>query len=134
MIGRLQEPDPGAAALGFARDGRLHQAAADRPVLHGRIDSDRADAGDRAALVDKVAADDPPIILGYERADLPMRQQRFHQPDCDVGRREIPRKIVLAGDRFERLEGDGAARDGIGRRAGPQGYADRLPLALFAGP
>jgi hypothetical protein len=127
----LHEPDTGIAGLGSVVEHREHQAPAYAPILRARIDRDRPYAGNRAALVKKVAADDPPTHLRDDRIEAGIRQQPTHEPDTDFRRREIPRKIVLARNRFERFETNRPARRGILGLSGSQNYVHGTPLHLI---
>src|SRR6516162_2880293 len=98
VIGGLQEPHPGDAAPGATLEYIEHQPTPDRLILRGGIHCDRAHAGNQAAFVEKVAADDFPVRIGYYRVEPGVRQQRPHQTRGDFHRREVPRKIVLARD------------------------------------
>src|SRR5438477_4638347 len=57
VVGGLQESDPGEAAAPATLHRIEHEATADRVVLRGGIDRNRADAGNRTAFIHKVAAD-----------------------------------------------------------------------------
>src|SRR5438477_9004852 len=67
VVGRLQEPDPGDATARATLHHVEHQPAADPLVLRAGIDRDRADAGNRTAFVEKVAADHLAVALGNDR-------------------------------------------------------------------
>src|SRR5689334_7343659 len=109
MVGRLQEPDPGDAAARATLDHIEHQPTADRMVLRAGIDGDRADAGDRTALVEKAAAGHLAVALGNNRIDPGVGQQHLDAARRNLRRREVPWEIVLARDRLERLEADRTA-------------------------
>src|SRR5262249_2747343 len=64
VIGSLYQPPPREAPLDNPLKDIVHQLAADRAILHRRIDSDRADAGDSRTLVNKVTAYDPAVEFG----------------------------------------------------------------------
>jgi hypothetical protein len=88
--------------------------------LRGGIDRDRADAANRTALVEKIAADHFAIALGNDRVDPRVRQQHLHDARRNLRRREIPREIVLARDRLESLEADRTTGRRIRGSARPQ--------------
>src|SRR4029077_3829764 len=66
---RIAAAGPGGTSPARAVEHRTHQPAADRLVLRRRIDRYRPDAGDRAAFVEKVAADDISVLLGHHRVE-----------------------------------------------------------------
>ena len=53
----------------------VHQQTPDGPILHGWIDSDRTDAGNGRAFVDKITAHDVPLKLSDHSIKTWMRQQ-----------------------------------------------------------
>src|SRR5205085_1553886 len=108
-----------------------HQPAADRPVLRRRIDRDRADAGDRTALVKEVAANYLAVALSNDRVDPGVGQQHLNAARRNLCRREIRREIVLARDRLERLEADRPTGRRIRGSALPQDYIHRFPFWRF---
>jgi hypothetical protein len=118
----LHQPDPGEAALADAIEHGKHQSPADAVVLHRRIDGDRADPGDRAALVHEIAADNPAVRLSDHRIEPGIDQQILEELDADFRGGQIPGKIMLARDRFECLETDRAAGRGIAGCTGSQGH------------
>ena len=59
----MNKSDAGEFALGRALRHRKHQLPPDGVILHGGIDRDRPYAGNRIALVEKIAADDPAAQL-----------------------------------------------------------------------
>ena len=67
------------AGIPGPRQHVLHQPSADRAVLHGRVDGDRADADDRRGLPEEVAADHPAVHLGHDRVDVAAREQGCDQ-------------------------------------------------------
>jgi hypothetical protein len=126
--GGLQQPDPGGAALARAVEHGDHQPAADRLVLRRWIDRDGADAGDGAAFVEKVAANDISVLLGHHRVETRVRQQHRQGAGGRFRRRKIPWKIVLVVDCFERLETDDATSRGVFGSPRPQDHTHRSPL------
>src|SRR5216683_1929580 len=65
MVGRLDQPDPGETPLRRPLHHRAHQLPPNGLILHRRIDRDRTNAGDRVALIEKVAADDLAVLLRH---------------------------------------------------------------------
>ena len=128
MVGRLQGPNPGDAAARATLDHVEHQPTADRMVLRGGVEGDRADAGNRTPLVDKVAADHLAVALGNDPVDPGMGQQHLHETCRNLGGREIPREVVLACDRLERFEADRTAGGRIRGNAPAQDHIHCFPL------
>ena len=132
MKGGLQQPHSGCAPFVRTVEHSLHQPAPDRSVLRGRINRDRPDAGDRAALIDEVAADQRSVLLGDHRVKSGIGQQHRENVGRYLRRRKIPGEIVLVVDCLERLEADWTASGGIRRRAGSQHDAHvRFPPREF---
>src|SRR5207248_6029662 len=131
VVGRLQEPHPGDAAARTTLDHIEHQPTADPLVLRAGIDRYRADAGNRTALVEKVAADHLAVALGNDPIDPGMGQQHLHQARRNLRRREIPPEVVLARDRLERLVANRATGPRIRGNALPQDHRHRSPFWRF---
>jgi hypothetical protein len=106
-------------------------------------DADRADAFDRAALVQEVGADDPPVDLGQHPPD---RRMLAPHPDHSLGGLqdgEVAREPVVVVDAGEGLEQDPRARVDVAGQHLPQHHASRgrgrngfghgLPLAARSG-
>ena len=129
MVGRLHQPHAGETLGRGALDHFHHQLAADGLVLHGRVDGDWADAGDRVALIEKVASQDLAAALGHHAPKAGMAQQHGGDANAHFGGGKVPRKAVGAGDFLEGLENDRTAGGGVG--AGPFAKDDvhaRSPL------
>src|SRR5258706_2088338 len=69
MIARLHQPDAGKALVIGALHHRFHQPPADAVILHVRVDRDRTDTGDGAALIQKIAAGDLAFDLGHDAVE-----------------------------------------------------------------
>ena len=120
MIRRLHKPHAGRVARRGSLHHRLHQAAPDRAVLHRGVDGYRPDAGDRIALVEKIAADDLAVEFGDHFVEARMRHQEGKDRDGVFGTGKVGRKVVFLGDRFECVVSDPAADLRIIRPAFPQ--------------
>src|SRR6516162_2436142 len=95
IVSRLHEPHAGDTAPRAACKYIEHQLTVDRLVLRGGIDSNRSDAGDRTAFVEKIAAKHLAIAFGDDRVKQWMSQSRRHQRRRGLRRREGPRKVVF---------------------------------------
>jgi hypothetical protein len=129
--GRLQQPHAGRFSFAGTLEHRNHQAPADGLVLDRRIHRDWADAGDRAPLIEEIAADDLAVLLRNHRIKAGMRQQHGENMRRDFRGGEIRRKIVLVVDGLEGLEADRSAYGGIRRCTGAQHdahFSKSLPL------
>jgi hypothetical protein len=124
----LQQPHAGKPLLGRALEHGKHQPATNPSILQRGIDGDRTYPADRTPLVEEIAADNPPVHLGDHRVEARISQQSLQQPDADFRRRQIPRKVVLARYRFERLEADRAANLGILGHARAKDQVHAAPL------
>jgi hypothetical protein len=109
-----------------ARDDGLHQAAADPFVLHRGIDRDRADAADRRALVEKIAAKDMAVFFRHDPVEAGIGDQHLGETGRDRDRREIAREIVPVGDRREGVVHDAAAGRGISGNGRPDRHCHRV--------
>ena len=116
--GSLDQAHTGKILLRGALMNVFHQAPADRLVLDGGIYRDRADAGDNVSLVQEITADDPPVDLRDDRIETGMRQHPGQEPDRDIGRGKIGRKMVRFGDGLKRFVADRATCFCIFSRAG----------------
>src|SRR5918998_1229070 len=61
VVGGLEQPHPGEAALGSTIEDILHEQATDADLLDRGVDRDGTDAGDGRPFVEEVAADDGPV-------------------------------------------------------------------------
>ena len=97
---------PGASVA--ALDDDLHQPASDAGVLAARVDRDRPDSADRAALVEEVRADDAAIVLRHHSpAPTGAAIQLLHHLLGGLERRGKSRsKRVMVVDPAERVEDD----------------------------
>jgi hypothetical protein len=89
-------------------------------VLDGRVDGDQANAGDRRAFIHEGAAHDLAVHLGDHRVEARVAEQHRQQPGRHVGRVEVRREVVLAGDRAEGLVADAPTGLGVLGRPRPQ--------------
>jgi hypothetical protein len=115
MVARLHESNPRQVPCPHPLQHVLHQLAADHAILCGGIDGDRSSAGNRRALVHKIAAHDPPVALCNHAIKAGVGEQTRQQPDSDVWRGKISWKVVLFRDGFERFIADRAAELGLFR-------------------
>ena len=117
MIGRMHESHPqivpGSDALKYV----LHEVPTDRAVLHGGSDRNRAEAGNRRAFIEEVAAHNASIQLRHHRLYAWMRQPGHHAFYGDLRRRIARRKVVLLGNGREGLVADGATQSRVLRPA-----------------
>jgi len=116
VIARLHEADPRCAVARHPIEHVGHQRRTDAPVLCGRIDGDRPQPDDRRTFVDEIAADDPAVLLGDDAIETGIAAQLPQQTDRDVGIGEVGRKIMLRGDRLERVVTDPPGGRRIGGR------------------
>jgi hypothetical protein len=96
-------------------------SAPDAAGLLAGIHGDRPDAHDRAALVEEVRADDPPVALGDDAPDPGMPEERADEPGGGVEAWEVPREAVAVVDRRERLVEDLRHRVPVARPDRPEG-------------
>jgi len=115
---RLHEAHADGALFFGAIQDRLHEPATDGGVLHRGVDRDRADAGDRVALVEAIAADDLPVALGDDDVESRVLEDPAQEARGDVGRRKIGREVVLRRDVRECVVADTTARIGVGGGSG----------------
>ncbi len=127
--GGLHEPHAREVARRRALEHPAHQAAADAAVLRVGVDRDGADAGDRRALVEHVAADDAAVVLGHDAVESRMREAQGEEGDGDVGVREVRREAVLRVDPGEGSVTDPAAGLGVGRRRRAEHWAHAAAFA-----
>src|SRR5205823_4657650 len=83
---------------------------------------------DALPIFEKVASDHLAVALGNDPIDPGVGQQHLHQARRNLRRREIPREVVLARDRLERLVADRATGRRIRGNALPQDHRHRFPL------
>src|SRR4029453_7100578 len=84
------------------------------------IDRNRPNPSHFRALVEEVASDNPTIELSYNRIEMGMRNEKSHQPRCNIRGWEIRRKIVPLGDAFEGFKTDPSALRRVSRYTATQ--------------
>jgi hypothetical protein len=94
MVGRLQEPDAWKLSLTRAREQRVHQCPADLAVLYFRIDRDGPEASNRGALIEAVAAHNPPVEFSDDAVEAGMRKHHGQNSGSDFNVWKIGRKVV----------------------------------------
>jgi hypothetical protein len=104
----------------------VHQTQPEAAVLYGRIDADRSDAGNGRSLVEEIAADDFPLVLGDHRVEARMDQRPQQALARHLRRGKVRREVMDGGDRLEGFIADSAARRGVGGRARTKNDAHRL--------
>ena len=128
MIARLDKTNTGKPFGHRARVDRIHQTAAERAILHGRINRDGTNSGDRVSFVEKIAPDHTSVHFGDDRVKLRMSEHPCHEPDRNFRRGEIARKSMRLGNSRERLVANPAARLRVRGRSGPQLYVHQRML------
>src|SRR3984885_4712069 len=113
MEGALAQTHTGHVASRRAIDNVLHQPTTDTLILHGGIDGDRADADDRRALIQEVAADDCSVSLGNDAVKSWVFQQHAKQPHRGLHGGKLTREAMRIVDRTECVIADSAARGGV---------------------
>src|SRR5215510_2831118 len=117
MIGRMHESYPQRVPGGDAVEHVLHEVPASCAILHGGSNRTRAEAGNRRAFVEEVAANNAPIQLRHNCIHPWMRQPCHHAFYGDFRRRVAGGKVMLLGNGFESLVADGATHSRVLRPA-----------------
>jgi len=94
MKGRLHQTHTGEFAFGGAVQHGEHQRLPDAFVLRTGVNGDRADAGNRRALIHAVAADDFPLGLGHHGVNPLVREHSGESSNRHLGRWKIRWEIV----------------------------------------
>src|SRR5262249_53525901 len=111
--GDLHQADARKAPFGGAVHHGLHELPPKRAIHHGRINRDRANAGDHRALVQEVAADDLAIQLSDHGVEPWMREQHGGHAGGDLHGGKVRREVMLISNGLEGLVEDSAALLGI---------------------
>jgi hypothetical protein len=78
-------------------------------------------AGNRVALIEKIAADDFAVHLrNHHGIEARVGKHHRYHAGRDLDTRKVPREIVLTGNRLEGLEIDEAACGGIFNCSAPE--------------
>src|SRR3712207_4325161 len=78
--------------------------------------------------IEEVAAHDPPVTFGHDAVEPRVREEAGEQTGRNFRRREVARKVVLAGDRPEGLVTDLPAGRGVLRSRRSYGEVHHLRL------
>src|SRR5205823_5849316 len=109
ILGSLEQPDARAPFPARPLQRGEHESPADPRILHPGIDRDRAQPGDRRALVEEVAPDDAAVQLGDDGIEAWMGEQPTERLRRVLGGWEVGGEAVMLGERAERLVADAAA-------------------------
>ena len=120
--GSLHQPDSCCAALVGTVDDRLHELAADAPVLDGRVDGDGADAADDGAFIESVAADDAAVAFGDDAVDAGCGEEHGDDSNGYISVGEVTGKTVDGVDGAEGVVTDLAAGGGVLRSGAANEY------------
>src|SRR5579859_1447845 len=106
MVPRLHKANSGKTLPVGVLHNRLHKLPPDTLVLDVRINGDGTNAGDTAALVKKIAADDPAIELGDDAVEAGTCDQHRKEACGNLRTWEVRRKVVCVCDSGECLVAD----------------------------
>src|SRR5205807_1526091 len=90
-------------------DHGFHQPSPDAGVLGLWIDRDRADAGDRPALVEIIRAQDLPVTLSEHAPDIRVLDPAADHHCGELNSWEVAREAVVVVDPPKRLVADARA-------------------------
>lgn len=84
MEGCLDQTHTRSSLSCYSSHDVCHQKAANRLILHTRIDCDRADTVDGVALIEDIAAHNPIAHLCHDTVETRMRQEPLEKASCDL--------------------------------------------------
>src|SRR5687767_11014702 len=99
MISGLHQPYSRETAIVRPLDYVFHQSFPDSEILHGRINSDRPDAGNNGILPEEIAADYSPVNFGHDRVDVAPGEEFGQKSGGNFRVGKIMWEVVLVGNR-----------------------------------
>lgn len=126
----LHQPNTGGVVGAGFVDHRLHESTAKALVLDGGINRDGADAGDGAAEVDDVRAEDGAVGFGDEALKTGGIEEVSQDADTDFDHGEFGREVVISVDLGKGFVADPAAG---GRVCGSRATDSKCRHGLYRG-
>ena len=102
-----------ASKLRSSREDVLHQKSPGARVLQLRVDGDRTNPRDLAALVEHVAAEHHAVALRHHHVEAGVGDHHRQHADTHFRARDVRREVVRLVDRAERFVADAPAALGV---------------------